>query len=539
MTINNIAVAPMKPPHNKNEQATRQGLAAELFHLRATAAHLQTVSKFQFRRVAKQLVDIATTSSNEVETIRSQHARVRSEYLKVREDGQQSNPNPIEPRKPQHDTDGRATVIVHGLPPREQLERGTEMDREGQRAVVPASNGLHSVSRALREMISSHFGEVLAVTVRQRSLSKSWALVTFATASAADALFAAISQGLLLTWPPTANTGTLLSFGKLEQSTQLSSSAAFDATWSKHKSAVRIARVALLRFEQFAQTSESSRAALSATAMERARVKALRENYLAELEDLSKLDLSIRQAMLAEHAARTEATKITEEEAFFYINFLRQVPFFGDAGIPDDSFKGLVTQMEILKYDEDAIIVQEGTVATECFVMLEGTAVVSKEGLKLDVRYEEPGFFGELGLMLDQKRAASVVAKTACRCVCIPKQVFRSVLLFGAAAQKALHKRHIAIIESNRRASSRSSVEAMPGELVEGPPNQMEDEEDADPDAFVTHATVAAVKAGVQRTTPGITPAEVEAYLHQGIWGPADEHHTEKKRWSRSTSPCQ
>lgn len=438
MTIDNITVAPMKPPQNKYDLAARKGLSADLFHLRATAEHLQTLSKAQFRRVAKQLADIATTSSKAVETIRSQHAKVRSAYLLEGHEARKSNPHPLNTRNPEYDIYG-ATVIVNGLPTREAME--------------PASDGLDFVSRALREMISSYFGEVLAVTIRQRSFSKSWALVSFATARATDSLFASIAQGLLLTWPPTANTGTLLSFCKLEQSMELSSNGAFGMTWAKHKSAVLIARAALLRLEQFAESSDSSRAVLSTTAMERARFKALREKYLADLEDLSRLDLSIRQAMLAEHLARTEATKITEEEAFFYINFLRQVPFFGDAGIPDDSFKSLVTQMEIAKYDEDAIIIQEGTVATECFVMLEGKAIVSKEGLNLDVRYEEPGFFGELGLMLDQKRAASVVAQTACRCIRIPKQVFRSVLLFGAAAQKALHKRQIAIIESNRTSS--------------------------------------------------------------------------------------
>ena len=59
--------------------------------------------------------------------------------------------------------------------------------------------------------------------------------------------------------------------------------------------------------------------------------KKLKEQYLNELEDLSRMDLSIRQAMLEEHEAKIEATKINPDQVFYYSSLLRHVPFFSDA----------------------------------------------------------------------------------------------------------------------------------------------------------------------------------------------------------------
>eukprot|EP01043_Picozoa_sp_COSAG02_P031881 COSAG02_NODE_2102_length_9824_cov_62.567609_2_plen_1841_part_00 len=515
--ISNIlgdATTPQKRLQKNSDLAKGKGLAEELVHLRSTAALLQMLSAFQFRRSAKELVDTAIASSKDVEQIRSKISSVRSACMK------EDHATRTQARRPKPSTDEKhgycsdeATVLMHGLPSREEIEN--------------MNDGVHTVSKLVRELMRSYFGAVLGVTIRQRAMTKSWALISFAHPTAADKLLKLVSDGLMLTWPPNANNGTLLMFSKLRYDKAYSSTGAFGRTWAKHKSAVRTALIAMTAFGERLDVAHSGVA--RDRDMERDAIKALQDQYAAELEGLSKMELNIRQAMLAEHEARIEATKISPDQVFYYMSFLRQVPFFSDANLPENHFKSLVLQMDITTYSEGAIIIQEGTIATDCFVLLEGIAFVTKEGMALRVQYEEGGFFGELGLMLNEQRSASVAAKTDCKCIRVSKRVFRSIVLSGAAdAHKALQSRHALYLTKNL--NTKGSVLGDEDKADEH--GEMLDDED--PGAFVTCVSVAAVKAGVEQTKPGISSDQLHEFLHQGIWGLPDEHHTEKMRWSRT-----
>ena len=531
VTINNIIQAEISSRSNQtksNDLGTRKGLAAELFHLRSTSDHLQILSAFQFRRSAKELVESANASSKDAMKILARNASIRSTSLK--EDERTPDVKSVNPFGDgiKHYNMLDATVMIHGLPSRENIDKLEK----------------HALDRQISEMMNAFFGPVLAVTVRKRSMTHSWGVVSFANHESVDRLLKLMNEGLLLTWPPTANSGTILQFAKVDEVRAMGSSGAFGQTWSKQKAAVRIARVATDSFREGGEawSAKHDGRLLDIKQAEKARLRSLREQYLAELDKLAKIETSIRQVVLDHHEAKIQAVKIGLENAFYYMTILRQIPFFGDSSMSDEDFKDLVTQMDLTKYAAGATIVQEGTVPTACFVLLKGEAFVMKEGLNLNRELEEGAFFGELGLQSNDNRAASIISKTSCKCIRISKDVFRKFQFAGDAAHKDLHKRKIMYATSNQKSNnattpSRPERPASPSAILS--PRDMEevlqdgDEEDMDADVHVTRASVSAVKAGLKRSRPNITKEEIHAFVHQGIWGPLDEHHTVKKRWSR------
>lgn len=242
VTINNIVLSEMrtlKNPNNTNDLSSRKGLIQELFNLRSTAGHLQLLSAYQFRRSAKELVDSAAQSSKDTAKILNDHAQARSSFMKEEVEEVEDKRH----RKNQFGQEEgstydmlKATVMIHGLPNRQDL-----LQTEG---------GVLMVQRHVRELMGAFFGGVLAVTVRPRANGKSWALISFAAHQSAEALMKVTQEGLLLTWPPTANNGTILQFALVDEMRAMRSTGAFGQTWIKHKSSVRIAQVAAASFAE-------------------------------------------------------------------------------------------------------------------------------------------------------------------------------------------------------------------------------------------------------------------------------------------------
>eukprot|EP00092_Neocalanus_flemingeri_P006956 GFUD01007508.1.p1 GENE.GFUD01007508.1~~GFUD01007508.1.p1 ORF type:complete len:285 (+),score=65.81 GFUD01007508.1:74-928(+) len=89
--------------------------------------------------------------------------------------------------------------------------------------------------------------------------------------------------------------------------------------------------------------------------------------------------------------------------------------------------------LEATTYTDGELIVKQGQVGDEFFFIIEGSAVVSQikaEGEKSkDVCVLKPAdYFGEVSLMLDMPRAASVTAKGPVTCAKLDKARFRRVL---------------------------------------------------------------------------------------------------------------
>ncbi len=73
------------------------------------------------------------------------------------------------------------------------------------------------------------------------------------------------------------------------------------------------------------------------------------------------------------------------------------------------------------------VLAQAGDLGVGMFVVLEGSVVVERGDLHLDI--DRGGFFGELALLLpDSPRIARVRAKTDARLLAIPRETFDELL---------------------------------------------------------------------------------------------------------------
>lgn len=79
-------------------------------------------------------------------------------------------------------------------------------------------------------------------------------------------------------------------------------------------------------------------------------------------------------------------------------------------------------------YKAGDVIINEGGRSQSMFVIVEGTASVVRDGETLAQR--SPGeFFGELSLIDQRPRAASVVADTPMRCLVLEHEVLRDIAM--------------------------------------------------------------------------------------------------------------
>jgi CRP-like cAMP-binding protein len=92
--------------------------------------------------------------------------------------------------------------------------------------------------------------------------------------------------------------------------------------------------------------------------------------------------------------------------------FLSEVPLF--AGLPDDDLEEIAERMREQEVPEGHHLVDRGKLAFEFFVIAEGRAAVFVDEEKL-AELGRGDFFGEIGLVMTERRMASVVALTPMR----------------------------------------------------------------------------------------------------------------------------
>jgi CRP/FNR family transcriptional regulator, cyclic AMP receptor protein len=104
---------------------------------------------------------------------------------------------------------------------------------------------------------------------------------------------------------------------------------------------------------------------------------------------------------------------------------LGRCPFF--AGLSRGELGELAKRTEDLEVEAGRVLAREGATGSEFFVIVEGDVSVTKEGR--EIRSLGPGeFFGEIALIEDRPRTATVTAKTPLRFFVLTRQNFRSLL---------------------------------------------------------------------------------------------------------------
>ncbi|CBZ51945.1 putative CAMP-dependent protein kinase regulatory subunit [Neospora caninum Liverpool] len=78
-------------------------------------------------------------------------------------------------------------------------------------------------------------------------------------------------------------------------------------------------------------------------------------------------------------------------------------------------------------YEDGDVIIKEGETGDTFYILLEGTAEAIKND-KVVMEYKKGGFFGELALLKDQPRAATVVAKSHVQVAYMDRKSFKRLL---------------------------------------------------------------------------------------------------------------
>ena len=125
---------------------------------------------------------------------------------------------------------------------------------------------------------------------------------------------------------------------------------------------------------------------------------------------------------------------------------LGQCPFFAE--LSRNELIDLAKATEDMEVDEGKALTREGESGREFFVIIDGEVSVTKDGS--EIRRMGPGdFFGEIALIEDMPRTATVTAATPLRFFVLTRQSFRSLL----AQQPELEEKVNAALAERLRAT--------------------------------------------------------------------------------------
>lgn len=107
------------------------------------------------------------------------------------------------------------------------------------------------------------------------------------------------------------------------------------------------------------------------------------------------------------------------------VEMIRKVPLFGGCGKTD--LRAIAGIADELAWPQGRVIAKQGARGREFFVIVEGSADVSIDGKKVGT-LGAGDFFGEMALLTDQPRAATVTPVTPMRVLVIVDRAFRQLL---------------------------------------------------------------------------------------------------------------
>ena len=104
---------------------------------------------------------------------------------------------------------------------------------------------------------------------------------------------------------------------------------------------------------------------------------------------------------------------------------LKRAPLF--EGLTKKELTEVARATDELTVPAGTVLCREGSLGSEFFVVVDGTADVTKDGTVLATR-SAGDFFGEIALIATTKRTATVTATTELRCFVLTSRAFRAVL---------------------------------------------------------------------------------------------------------------
>jgi len=113
--------------------------------------------------------------------------------------------------------------------------------------------------------------------------------------------------------------------------------------------------------------------------------------------------------------------------------FLKKVPLFSNFGLED--LLALKEICEEKEYPAGHDIIKEGQFGSEAYIIVDGYVDIVKntgKGELVVASMEKTAFFGEMAIIENEPRSASVRTKTACTVLTIKGEVFRDMIKTNA-----------------------------------------------------------------------------------------------------------
>jgi len=107
------------------------------------------------------------------------------------------------------------------------------------------------------------------------------------------------------------------------------------------------------------------------------------------------------------------------------VEAIGRVPLF--AGLAKGELRHIAQIADELDFKPGKVLCREGAVGREFFVILQGTCEVSRDGKTVD-SMGDGEFFGEVALLTDAPRNATVTASSPLRALVITDRAFRDLL---------------------------------------------------------------------------------------------------------------
>ena len=128
---------------------------------------------------------------------------------------------------------------------------------------------------------------------------------------------------------------------------------------------------------------------------------------------------------------RVTFRRIVMDSAFqrrrMYESFLEEVPLLKDLTAYERS--KIADALETAKYPAGSTIIQEGDTGDKFYMLESGEAKAYKRGVEQPVKeYKKGDYFGELALLEDQPRAASVLSTSEVKVATLGKDGFQRLL---------------------------------------------------------------------------------------------------------------
>ena len=107
------------------------------------------------------------------------------------------------------------------------------------------------------------------------------------------------------------------------------------------------------------------------------------------------------------------------------VELLKRVPLFADCS--KSELRALAKSTDEIDLREGTVMTREGRPAREFFVLIEGTARVTKDGQKV-AELKGGDWFGEIALITNRPRTATVTATSAVDVLVLTDRRFRTVV---------------------------------------------------------------------------------------------------------------